>query len=56
MLFVILFKLYSQYLAKESLEGFGDFKIGQVIRTVKYTDDRVLLGKQETALQVTIIE
>jgi hypothetical protein len=24
----ILFKLYSEYLTKEALEGFGDFKIG----------------------------
>ena len=29
----------------------GDFKIGgQVIRTVKYTDDLALLAKKETAL------
>jgi hypothetical protein len=56
MLFVILFKLYGEYLAKEALEGFGDFKIGQVIRTVKYADDPVLLAKQETALQGLIIE
>ena len=56
MRFVILFKIYSEYLAKESLEGFGDFKIGQVIRTVKYADDPVLLGKQETVLQGMIIE
>jgi hypothetical protein len=33
----ILFNLYSEYLTKEALEGFGDFKIeGQVICTVKY--------------------
>jgi hypothetical protein len=40
-----LFNLYSEYLTKEALEGFGDFKIGgQVIRTVKYADDVVLLA------------
>jgi hypothetical protein len=44
--------LYSEYLTKEALEGFGDFTIGgQVIRTVKYADDFVLLAKEETVLQ-----
>jgi hypothetical protein len=34
------------------LEGFGDFKIGgQLIRTVKYTDELMLLAKEETVLQ-----
>jgi hypothetical protein len=48
----ILFNLYSEYLTKETLEGFGDCKIGgQVIRTVKYADDLVLLAKEETVLQ-----
>jgi hypothetical protein len=47
----ILFNLYSEYLTEEALEGFGDFKIGQVIRTVKYADDLVLLAKEETVLQ-----
>jgi hypothetical protein len=48
----ILFKLYSEYLTKEALQGFGDFKIGgQVIRTVKYADDLVLLAREETVLQ-----
>jgi hypothetical protein len=47
----ILFNLYSEYLTKESLEGFGDFKIGQVIRTVKYADDLVLLAREETVPQ-----
>jgi hypothetical protein len=48
----ILFNLYSEYLTKEILEGFGDFKIGgQVIRTVKYADDLVLLAREETVLQ-----
>jgi hypothetical protein len=48
----ILFKLYSEYLTKEALVGFGDFKIGgQVIHTVKYADDYVLLAKEEKVLQ-----
>jgi hypothetical protein len=48
----ILFKLYSEYLTKEAVEGFGDFKTGvQVIYTVKYADDFVLLAKEETVLQ-----
>jgi hypothetical protein len=33
-------------LTEEALEGFGDFKIGgQIIHTVKYADDLVLLAK-----------
>jgi hypothetical protein len=47
----ILFNLYSEYLTKEALVGFGDFKIGQVIFTLKYADDLVLLVKEETVLQ-----
>jgi hypothetical protein len=47
-----LFNLYREYLTKEPLEGFGDFKIGgQIIRTVKYADDLVLLAREETVLQ-----
>jgi hypothetical protein len=43
----ILFNLY-----KEALKGFGDFKIrGQVIRTVKYPDDLVLLAREEKVLR-----
>jgi hypothetical protein len=43
--------LYSKYLTKEAPEGFGDFKIeGQVIHTVKYADDLVLLAKEEAVL------
>jgi hypothetical protein len=34
------------------LEGFGDFKRGgQIIHTVKYADDLVLLAKEEKVLQ-----
>jgi hypothetical protein len=42
---------YTAYI-KEAREGFADFKMGgQVIRTVKYADDLVLLAKEETVLQ-----
>jgi len=48
----ILFNLYSECLTEEALEGFGDFKIGgQIIHTVKYADELVLLAKEEKALQ-----
>jgi hypothetical protein len=37
---------------KEALEGLVDFKIGgQIIHTVKYADDPVLLAKEEKVLQ-----
>jgi hypothetical protein len=39
--------LYSEYLIKEALQGFGDFKIGGVIRTVKYADGLVLQAEEE---------
>jgi retron-type reverse transcriptase len=48
----ILFKLYSECLTKEALEGSGDFKIGgQIIHTVKYADDLVLLANKEKVVQ-----
>jgi hypothetical protein len=48
----IRFILYSEYLTKEALEGFGDFKIGgQIFHTVKYAVDLVLLTKEEKVLQ-----
>jgi hypothetical protein len=48
----ILFNLYSEYLTKEALEGFGEFKIGRkIIHTVKYADDLVLLAKEQKVLQ-----
>jgi len=48
----ILFNLYSEYLTKEAFEGLGDFEIGgQIIHTVKYADDLVLLAKEEKVLQ-----
>ena len=41
-----------QYLAREALEGFGGFKKGgQVIYTMKYTDDLLKMAKQQTVLQ-----
>ena len=47
-----LFSLYSECFTKEALGGFGDFKIGgQIIHTVKYPDDLVLLAKKENVLQ-----
>jgi hypothetical protein len=45
----ILF-LCSEYITKDVLEGFGDFKIG-AIHTVKYADDPVLLAKKQVVLQ-----
>jgi len=38
------------YLTKDTLEVFGDFKIGQVICSVIYEDDLVLLDKEEMRL------
>jgi len=41
--------LYTECLTKGALEGFWEFKIGgQVIRTVKYADELVVLAKEET--------
>jgi hypothetical protein len=41
-----------EFLTEEALEGFGDFKIGgQIIQTVKYADDLVLLDKEEKMTQ-----
>ena len=48
----ILFNLYSESLTKDALDGLGDFNIGgQIIQTVKYADDLVLMAKEETVLQ-----
>jgi hypothetical protein len=42
---------YSKNLTNKATEGFGDFKIGgQVIFTVKYADELVLLAEEETVL------
>ena len=48
----VIFILYSECLTKEALDGLGDFNIGgQIIQTVKYADDLVLMAKEETVLQ-----
>ena len=53
----ILFNLYSECLTKEALDGLGDFNIGgQIIQTVKYADDLVLMAKEETVVQDMIDE
>ena len=50
-----LFNLYSEYLAKEALDGLGDFQHRRAnYSTVKYADDLVLIAKEETVLQGTI--
>jgi hypothetical protein len=47
----ILFNLYGECLTKEALEGFGDLKVGgQIINTVKYADELVLLAEEEMML------
>ena len=48
----ILFNLYSECLTKKALDGLGDFNIGgQIIQTVKFAEDLVLMAKEETVLQ-----
>ena len=48
----VLFKLYSECLTKEFLDGLGVFNIGwQIIQTAKCADDLVLIAKEETVLQ-----
>ena len=48
----ILFNVYSEYLTKKSLYGLEGFNIGgQIIQTVKYADDLVLMTEEETMLQ-----
>jgi len=44
----ILFNVYSECLTKEGLEGCGEFKIGgKIIRSVKHTDNLVLMSKEK---------
>jgi hypothetical protein len=43
--------LYSEFLTKDALEECGNFKIGHVIRIVKYADDLMMPAKAEAALQ-----
>ena len=41
----------------KALDGLGDFNIGgQIIHTVKYADDLVLMAKEETVLQRMILK
>ena len=48
----ILFILYSECLTKEALDWLGDYNIGgQIIQTVKYADDLVLMAKEETVVK-----
>ena len=42
--------MYGEYLSREAVEGFGYVKIGQVIHTLKYADDLVLMTKEEMML------
>jgi len=47
--------LHNEYLTKEAPEGIGDFKIrAEIIGTVKYTDDRVLLARKEPVLECMV--
>ena len=48
----VLFNLYGECLTKEALDGLGDLNIGgQIIQTVKYAAELVLMAKEETVLQ-----
>jgi hypothetical protein len=48
----ILPDLQREYITKEGVEGFGDFKVeGHVISSVKYADGLVLLANRETLIQ-----
>lgn len=51
----ILFNLYGIYRTKDSVEGFGELRIGgRIIVIVKYAYDLVLQVKEETVLQSMI--
>ena len=51
----ILLNLYNEFVTRDTIEGFGDFKVGgQVIRILKYANDLLLLAKEETVLQGVI--
>jgi len=48
----ILFNLYSECLTNEALDGLGDLNIrGQIIQTMKYAEDLVLMAREERVLQ-----
>jgi hypothetical protein len=43
--------LYSEYVTKETIEGFGDLRReSQIIRTAKCADELVLLAREEAVL------
>ena len=47
----VLFNLCSECLTKEALDGLGDSNIGgQIIQTVKYADELILMVKEKTVL------
>jgi hypothetical protein len=46
--------VYSEYLTKEALEGVGDIQTVQVIGTVKWEYDLVMLAKEGTVWQSMI--
>jgi hypothetical protein len=51
----LLFNLYTEYVTQEALDGLGDFKVGeQIIRTVRYVHNLLLLAREETVLQIMI--
>jgi hypothetical protein len=51
----LLYNLYSEYITQEALEGLGGFKVGgQIISTMRYAYDFVLLAKEETIPQSII--
>ena len=48
----ILFKLYNEYVSEVALNGFDSFDSrGQLIGTVRYTDEFVIVGEEEAVLQ-----
>ena len=52
----VLFNLYSECLTKEALDGLGDFNIGgQIIQTMKYADDLVLMDKKKRCFKAWLI-
>lgn len=52
---LFFYSTFSEYLTKEALEGFRDFRTGgQVIHTVKYADEQELFAKEEPVLQGVI--
>ena len=51
---LIRFHSYSENLNNEALEGFGNFKIRKIIRTIKFIDELGLPAEEETVLQGVI--